>query len=405
MKLRSNYVTTGIACLHAVLLFAGCYVIVPAVLGMEPAQTGRYFAGSLWFLAPVAFSLLCIRKIKQPLLYLLAGAAVTVGMKLLSGSLLTVVLTSLIFLMRGHTRIRKGKLKRMLKEMPNAQEEQLDRELREMPSLLDTPQAQHWLIFAVYYVILLCLKKEELLKWILYVAVADVFLVFVSEYLSSLRIFLEEHEKIANLPKRSVKKAGQMLLALMLPLLFAFVLPSLLSGKEPFAELEFEISDAPAVQETEAFSSVDGAAGNDWMNMLREDVPETPAWMEALSAALMWILMAIILAFCVVLLYRLCRQVMKSFAAGGDDKVYFSEDSEEEQAQSVPRRKRRLWQPQTDAGWKIRRQYKKAIRKHFPGAPGGWETPDELEEKANVQTEAVSEELHELYEKARYGRM
>lgn len=71
----------------------------------------------------------------------------------------------------------------------------------------------------------------------------DVFLVFVYRYLTDLRFFLEDHERIVNLPKKSVRKVGQMLLTLALPLLLAFVLPSLLCPKEPLTVLKFVFTD------------------------------------------------------------------------------------------------------------------------------------------------------------------
>ncbi len=394
--------TVCIAWLHDLLLFAGCYILMPVILGMETAQADRYFAGSSWLLLPIILSWICIRKIKRFVLYLLAGAAVTVGVKILSGSLLTGILTAVIFLVRGYVRIKKGKLKKMLQEMPGEAGAGLDRELWEIPTLLDEPGALHWLVFAGYYVILLYLRKGEMLSRILYMAAADVFLVFVYRYLTDLRFFLEDHERIANLPKKSVRKAGQMLLALALPLLLAFVLPSLLCPKEPLTELKFELADVSVMPETEIPEMENGGAGNHFMDMLRKDMPEQPAWIGVLSAVLMWVFSAIILVVCIVLIYRLCRHIMQSFAAGEEDEAFFTGEEMEEQTQPVLRKKR-AFRRRTDANRKIRRQYKKIIRRNLPVIPGGWETPGELEEKANAQTETVSKELHEMYEKARYS--
>ena len=141
-------------------------------------------------------------------LYLLVCAAAAVCMNALSGCLLTGILTALIFLIRGYVRIKRGKLKKMLQEMPGEAGAELDKELWELPTLLDAPEALHWMVFAGYYVILLYLRKGSLLNRIFFLAVVDVFPVFIFEYLSGLRIFLEDHGKIANLPKKSVKKRG-----------------------------------------------------------------------------------------------------------------------------------------------------------------------------------------------------
>ena len=402
VKIRGENVTVCVAWLHDILLFAGCYVIVPALLEMETAQANRYFAGCLWLLVPIILSWLCIRKIKMLALYLLVCAAAAVCMNALSGCLLTGILTALIFLIRGYVRIKRGKLKKMLQEMPGEAGAELDKELWELPTLLDAPEALHWMVFAGYYVILLYLRKGSLLNRIFFLAVVDVFLVFIFEYLSGLRIFLEDHGKIANLPKKSVKKAGHMLLALALPLLLLFVLPSVLYHREPLTELKFELPGVPVMPETEEMEPI-GSEGekNPLAALMQEEMKEPPAWIRMLSEAFTWMFSAAVLIFCIILIYRLCRHAMRSFAAGEEDRVIFTEDEEEEQAQPVLRKKRHFWQ-RTDEKWKIRRQYKRAIRKTMPGTPEGWETPRELEEKANAQSEAVSKELHELYEKARY---
>ncbi|MFR8170416.1 MAG: hypothetical protein ACLU9Q_06295 [Marvinbryantia sp.] len=193
-----------------------------------------------------------------------------------------------------------------------------------------------------------------------------------------------------------------MLLALALPLLLLFVLPSVLYHREPLTELKFELPGVPVMPETEEMEPMDGEEEkNPLAALMQEEMKEPPAWIRMLSEAFTWMFSAAVLIFCISLIYRLCRHAMRSFAAGEEDRVIFTEDEEEEQAQPVLRKKRHFWQ-RTDEKWKIRRQYKRAIRKNMPGTPEGWETPRELEEKANAQSEAVSKELHELYEKARY---
>lgn len=44
MKMRGKSVTVCAAWLHDILLFAGCYVLVPAISGMETVKTNYYLA-------------------------------------------------------------------------------------------------------------------------------------------------------------------------------------------------------------------------------------------------------------------------------------------------------------------------------------------------------------------------
>ena len=53
---------------------------------------------------------------------------------------------------------------------------------------------------------------------------------------------------------------------------------------------------------------------------------------------------------------------------------------------------------------RIRRKYKKIIRKSSKERPKGWETPYELETGAQLQEDESMKVLHKVYEKARYSK-
>ena len=53
---------------------------------------------------------------------------------------------------------------------------------------------------------------------------------------------------------------------------------------------------------------------------------------------------------------------------------------------------------------KIKRLYKRTIRKHRKERPAVHETPSEIEEKAGLAQDAAMQALHVNYERVRYGR-
>lgn len=53
---------------------------------------------------------------------------------------------------------------------------------------------------------------------------------------------------------------------------------------------------------------------------------------------------------------------------------------------------------------RIRKYYRNQILKRTQGVPHACRTPEELEKQAGLVKGEVTEEFHELYEKARYGK-
>ena len=53
---------------------------------------------------------------------------------------------------------------------------------------------------------------------------------------------------------------------------------------------------------------------------------------------------------------------------------------------------------------KVRRQYRRYIRKHRKDRPEPYETPEEIEIAAGVANTEEGKELHGQYERVRYGR-
>ncbi|MBR2529347.1 MAG: hypothetical protein IKE58_12880 [Blautia sp.] len=136
----------------------------------------------------------------------------------------------------------------------------------------------------------------------------------------------------------------------------------------------------------------------DWMGEGQEP-HQTAAWALVLQAA------ATVLSFLILglILTRLLKMRFLSFRDSyedGDLSVSLKKD-EEETRRPIQRRRHH---PSSGDGEEIRRKYRRTIRRHRRDIPAPWETPADIEEKANLANTPEGDILHTMYEKARYGR-
>ena len=132
---------------------------------------------------------------------------------------------------------------------------------------------------------------------------------------------------------------------------------------------------------------------------------ETPAWLKAASKAVS----ALILLWVAYLILRMMisavQRAMKSFVEDGEDEIIFLGKEADEGGKRGGLMDRRKKERFFSAGRRIRRMYKKALRRRIKEDIRGSETPSELEDKAGLHSDkSPYDTVHELYEKARYGK-
>ena len=91
---------------------------------------------------------------------------------------------------------------------------------------------------------------------------------------------------------------------------------------------------------------------------------------------------------------------LKMFEEGMNQEEDKIESLQEEEAEVLPTQK---VSDVPKEEMKIRRVYRKFIRKHRKDRPAKFETPTEIETAAGVVDTTEGKELHKLYEFARYG--
>ena len=136
---------------------------------------------------------------------------------------------------------------------------------------------------------------------------------------------------------------------------------------------------------------------------LRAQAKETPKWLRQASEVLSVLALIGIAYLALRLVYAALRRAADAFSDDGDEVVFLRKEDGREGIRRLPRvivREGRL-----SPNRKIRRFYKRLIRRTLKERPPGYETPLELEIRAGLYEDGNEKmpKIHELYEKARYG--
>ncbi len=392
---------------HVCLLFSGSYLLAAGIMKLSTGAAARYLANALWLLFPAVLSWFYIRKIRSLAVYLAGSAAAAAVLWFLSGSLQTVALAVAIFLLRCYTRVEKGRLQKEMQEMPGELGEGISKELWEIPTFLDEPVPVHWVLFLVFYLGILFTRQYFMLPWMFYLFLAEVFICFVSVYLHEMREFIKESQNIANLPVNRIRRVGTIILGIALIFLVLTVLPSVFYGREPLVDMleRMDAREIPPAERPEDFGMEEGGMGGDIdFSALAGEPKEPPAWMEFLSKVFMFVCSVLMGVGMVVGVYRICRNTAGYFSQEEEDEVVFLGTDEVEGLGRFLGRGRAAGERRGSPDWKIRRIYRRILRRRMKERPAGWEAPAELEEKAQLSAAEAADQLHSLYEKARYSQ-
>lgn len=319
---------------------------------------------------------------------------------------MTGLMAAVIFLIRGYVRIRKGQLKKAAQELPAGSMPLADMEAWEIPTLLDEPKPLHFLWFMIQYVIGVLMKMPFYWHLIFWFFFADVFLCFFCQYLDGMHGFIRDHQKIANLPVEMMQRTGKLILKIAVLLLVLFVLPSALYGKDPIAEAiagyEPKELESDLTIETPEAETPQGMEQADLSDMLGDkEYKPMPQWIQNLFTAVMYLVMVAVGIAVLRAIYQSVKNAGKAFSEDEKDEVLFLHQGNDERENLPWRREKK--EGYLSPNMRIRRQYKKTIKKAGKYQPTGAETPAELEERNELSGDGMRR-LHDGYEKARYSR-
>lgn len=403
--------------LHAFLMCIGLYPFIAGLCNLEGMASVRFHAVGMLLLIPVFFSRILLGKIRNMILYLLSGilvsAAVSCAAFRFGGffqngnrilSVLTGILSVFIFCVHTYAKITYGRMKRDFQSMPGGNE---NFELREweIPTVLGTPSSVHWIWFTILYLGGLFIHSSACLRVILYMALADVFLCFLYHYQYEFYRYIRENRALANLPFRTMERIHRVIGIMAVLLMILFTIPALLYGKEPLENIHLE-QNVSAEQEPRQNDDTSGDVQEERADMAAltegETLFEMPKWIRRLAGALLFLLAAAAVIIVLRMIYHAIQNAGALFAVEEEDEVLFLKAGSAEESSGGERKKteREGW---LSVNARIRRKYKKQIRKFTVGKPKAWATPTELEQQAGLCAAEDMRTLHRYYEKARYS--
>lgn len=403
--------------LHALALFSGFYPPAALLFGLGQGSDLLFVITGSLLLLPIALSWTAIKKIRRLSLYLLTGLALSLGygwlmrhVWSLSGTnpyqsfFLSFGLSSLLFMIRGYGRIKKGRIQKMLREMSSSCPEQTDCQDMEIPDFLDTPHPLQWILFALSYIAGALLKSSFYWRTIFCLFLADVFLCFAFQFMDGFYSFLKAHSRTANLPVKTMTRIVRIIFGMACAVLLLFILPSLLYGKEPLSNITFKpLEPLPIEQEFPEAMTPDSRymAPEDFPD--QEEMREPPKWLVFLSNLFMYLVSAAVIVAVLAAIYRACQNAGKFFASETEDEIQFLSKGFTDQ--NLLHQKSSLSSSKDmSASKKIRKYYKKSIQRGIKGAVPDSHTPAQLEKCAGFPDSGEYHYLHECYEKARYSQ-
>lgn len=266
---------------------------------------------------------------------------------------------------------------------------------------LDKPKR----VFAVWFLVLYVLAKFTVspqvcnlaaVSLILYLAVASVYV-----FLEKNENYLKMNEKLCNvrnIPHKRIYGIGRMFLLIYIGLLLLILIPAILtSGSRTYYDIRQWGVNVP-------IEAVEPQMNN-MMGDIGAYLPvegETTELTEIMNVIFV-ICGVVILVVAVFFLVKGILAELRMFAEGmqqEEDKIESLQEEEEEE---------RVFKTNTVDGSgkepRIRKVYRKYIRKHRKQRPAVYETPREIELAAGVADTPEGQRLHEEYELVRYGKI
>lgn len=249
--------------------------------------------------------------------------------------------------------------------------------------------------FAAVYLLAQITACEKVCNIALFGGIIYMVIAVIYTYIAGQETYLKLNEKtcgIKNIPVRRMRSIGRQFLLINLLLIFLAMIPALISMKgrcyvdvrdwlKPY-EVKEIIYPSEFIEEKEP-----------------PEEGERPLFSMIIELVIKALAPVLVAATMVILLYLLIQGI-DSFAGEAEPETDRIEslDDEEDVVYSFEGRRGKV-----SGDHKIRKAYRKFIRKHREDTPEVFETPHEIEVAAGVAYTAEAKQLHEAYERVRYS--
>lgn len=271
---------------------------------------------------------------------------------------------------------------------------------------VDKPNTKAALLFVAFYLYALNLDCPQVCDLALYSSLLYLLFAVVYEYIKKTEDYLRLNEdacQVRNIPVRRIYGIGKAFLVVLLGLLMLTVIPAILTinnrsyndirksepSKRGIIEYEFSVQPMMEIPEFDT-------------DMVPVDDELSPMAVLIVDIFIYGTLIFVVL-LCAYALFLGLRKMLRRFeqASVDEEDVVESLDYMDE-GEKIGIRRRAWIRTEED---KMRRRYRKFIRRHRKDRPAKYETPTEIETAAGVAETVEGKELHKQYELARYGNL
>lgn len=274
--------------------------------------------------------------------------------------------------------------------------------------LLDKPNKGYSAIFVVVYIVGLFRTCPQICNLALCSTLAYLLVTISHEYINATEEYLKVNEnmcQVHNIPYKRIYGIGKLFFLGYLFLLFLTVIPALLTADDR-EYIEFQTTEYQkeiVSKDLEIYVQPPMESMVDPMLEEIEIEPIIPPELLPFLDVLVYIIGVIILALLLFAVIEIIRKELKQFAKATEEEediVEALEPVKEDESVFLPKR---TWKRTEED--KVRRLYRKFIRKHRKELPAIYETPTEIETAAGVADTEEGKAIHEKYEQARYGNI
>lgn len=400
-------------CFHMLLIFA---MIIPVIYMVGMQREGGmiyrlYWVSYLLFVPFMGFKIVRERckKLWKYLLSCVGIAIVVMGIAILiknrlfptmvANGYLLYILLGIIFSALKEYAIRIKKVRRQKAK------EEMDRSWREIENFTDKPNMKLCFFFVVIYVVSLDFACPEVCDLALFSTVFYLVIAIAYQYIETMEHYLAMNEgvcEVRNIPYKRLFGIGKVfLLSYMILILLAMIPAWMTVDYRQYKDYREWVKQRDVdYEELFAYEQEQHGGGDPMQDLIASygSIKETPMILKVL----IYVLGATAVLFMLGLVIRWIYGEIKDFARNveeEDDKVEMLEELDIEEKLST---RRFIFQRSEDD--RIRNKYRRFIKKHRKDRPAPYETPEEIELAAGVADTMEGKELHNQYEKVRYGR-
>lgn len=398
--------------IHASLILALIMPIIYALGAEQPDMIGQtlYFK-CLVIIFPIVATDFAIKRCKGLFTYLIIGtvifaATAAIG-RIIAGSLhqslmlwiyMAVLLgeTAFVIIERMAERLRQKRDADVIKNEDPTWRPSLDS--------LRVPSFSVLIFFLAAYALALNLNNPPVCNAALFSAAIYTVITVIYQYVCETENYLSVNKRTCNIPSRRIYGIGSGMLAIFLLLFILVLLPALFTIsnrhyrdlRESTTRIEFYFPEFAQEEETEF------AAENPMQALIDQygEPKPTPKWLIALS----YVLEAAVFIVLIAALVKVIFDTFRAFREAADENGDIVEELEEAVDELVKVRKSPVNHRKLSERERIRKEYRRFIRRHRKERPARHESPTEIEINAGIAGSEECKELHKQYELARYGQ-